>query len=323
MKIRRIFLLLAICYPFHNSPVLIAGGISSPNASMYLGNLKIGQTYSLQQLLGYPFTATYRGKSMNDMRIDLVIPKEPSSDGYEPLPDPNWIKIDRQDFTLDPGQSAETDIKITIPNDEKLLGKKFIAQINPKVGAPKEAGAGLAFGVALLCNLRLEISPRPATPDEERQLKQNLLGSNIEVLISPQRVFLNQLPVGKKIDIKRHYGQSVKILNSSDFRVMVFIDSILPSSKSIFPPEGYTETPDPSWLIPSVRKISIPPNTIKEIPFTIFIPPDRAIGGESIKGKKLYFAVSVRVESKIRSVNNIVRFFVETQPPENDKEPAK
>lgn len=295
--------------------VASAAGLSSPNASMYLGNLKIGQTYSLRQLLGYPFKATYKGRSMVNLTIGVEHPRQVSSDGFEPIPALDWIAIERGEFALDPGQTAETDILIKIPDDPAHLGKKYLVIITPRSGVPRETGAGIAFSTALNCQLRLDVAALPPTPEEIRQLRRMQHGQSAGVAVSPERIFVNEIEPGQKIDVKKIFGDVIKIVNSSDFNVDAFIESADPAKFGLFAPSGYETAPDHKWLVPAKRRIKIQKNRIAEAPVTINIP-----SGSEHAGKHYYFAVAVTVKSPIREVNHLVRFFVDMKKRPDTKE---
>ncbi|MBU0952552.1 MAG: hypothetical protein KKH91_07020 [Elusimicrobia bacterium] len=286
------------------STPLYSAGISSPCGGMYLGNLKIGQSYSLQQCLGYPFSVTYKASSMVELRINLKAPTTTTLDGFEPIPDLNWIKVIKDQFSLDPGQSAETDILITIPNDEKLMGKKYLVNVNPVGSAPQKSGAGLVFGIGLMCKLELTIASKPPTPEEIRQIKKQQLGGVVSVLISPERIFLVDVPTGKKIDLKKDYQEGLKIVNSTDFKLKANISSVDVVKAGMFAPIGYKLASDPNWLKVGKSKITIGKNSIQDIPLYLEIP-------DTQKGEKLYFVIVTEASSKIRNVRYFTKVYVD------------
>jgi hypothetical protein len=208
---------------------------------------------------------------------------------------------------LDPGQTAETDIIIRIPNDERHLGGRYIVRIHPQSTAPRGAGPGLAFSVALLCDLRLEIAPRPPTPEEIRQLRRQKLGGRIEVKVTPERIFLSEIPLGRKVDIRRKFGDSIKIINTSDFHIDASINSLPVEKAGLFPPTGYEEAPDPTWLRVRRNRVRVSRNSVAEIPLTIKIPKDK-----SNLDRNFYFVVAVDVVSEIRNVRHLVKVYAET-----------
>ncbi|OGS20173.1 MAG: hypothetical protein A2252_11020 [Elusimicrobia bacterium RIFOXYA2_FULL_39_19] len=281
-----------------------SAGLSTPCGAMYLGNLKIGQTYSLQQCLGFPFNVTYNGQSMADIKLELQAPTTTSADGFEPIPDLKWVSIQKDNFSLDPGQTAETDALITIPNDEKLMGKKYRILIYPYSGVPKESGPGIAFGVGLKCKLDLEIAAKPPSAQEIMNIRKQQLGGVVSVLVTPERMFLMDFPLGKKVNIKSKYNETIKIVNSSDRKLKITLKSLNVVKDGFFAPAGYKEAENPEWLTFSKSDIIINKNSIKEIPVFINIPEDK-------KGEKWYFIVSVDVNSEIRNVRYYTRIYVE------------
>lgn len=245
--------LIAIFLQVIVSEVVFAGGLSSPNASMYLGNLKIGQTYSLEKSMGMPFRATYKDRAIGGIYIGLQNATTTTADGFEPIPDIGWIKIIKDYFTVDPGEEVKTDILITIPNDEKYLGKKYVLDIRPETTAPRTGRGELVIGAGLLCRLRLEIAAKPPTAEEIRQLKKQALSGEMNVVVSPERIFLTGVPAGEKIDLKKKYNETLKIINSTEYKTNAIIKSVPVKTTGLFVPEGYKEADNPGWL--SIKRI--------------------------------------------------------------------
>lgn len=305
------FLLLIAAVLCLVQPASRAGGLATTTGSMYLGNLKIGQTYSLKQLVGYGFNAQYRGVALVVVNISARRPRNTTSDGFEPIPDETWVDIDRRSFALDSYQTAETDIHVTIPNDEKYLGKKYCVLIVPETSAATVVGGGIALGTALECALRLDIAPKPATPEEIRLLKKQLLGQALQVNISPERVFLTEVPIGRNVDVKQEYGDDIKIVNMSDFECNVEIEQLPASKLGFFPPVGYKEPEKQEWLKLGKKKFKVGANQIGIIPLYVNLPKDKVK-----KNDKLLFTMRVLLSSKIRQVMYTPKVYidVETEP---------
>jgi hypothetical protein len=293
---------------------VFAGGISTTCGSMYLGNLKIGQSYSLKRLLGFPYNATYKGAWLVTMNIYVEKPFKSTSDGFDPIPDAGWVSLERSTFALDPFQVAETDIRIDIPNDEQFLGKKYAVMIIPQTSAAAYAGGGVALGTALECILRLEIAGKPPTPEEIRQLKKQQMGQIMQTSITPERIFITEAPIGRNVDLKTEYGESLRIVNSTDFDCSITMEQLPADVIGVFPQAGYKVPEKQEWLKFGKKKFNISKNQIIEIPMSLNLPKDK-VG----KGEKLYFTTKVLVRSKIRETNYIVKVYVETEslPPEN------
>jgi hypothetical protein len=272
---------------------------------MYLSNLKIGQEYSLKQLLGYPFRVTYKGKYPVDLRIDLIKPSTTTAEGYEPLPDLSWIQLQKTEFSLDPGETAETDIIIKIPNDESLLGKKFHVSISPTTSAPKgDNRAWLAFAVGLVCKLYLSIAPKPPTIEEIRELQKRRLSGYLDVSVSPNRIFIYDLEPNKKYDLTKQFNEVIKIINATSQDVFVETESVLPTSRGIFLTEGQQELPQPELLVVKPKKDKLKPDSVKS--YKLFLDT------KGLELDKTYLAVvKVSLKNERLDVNHYVKVYIE------------
>jgi hypothetical protein len=300
---KHIFFIL--CTSFLLNSYIFSGGLSSPNAAMYLSNLKIGQEYSLKQLLGYPFSVTYKGKYPVDLRIDLIKPSTTTADGYEPIPDLSWIQLQKTEFSLDPGETAETDIIIKIPNDESLLGKKFHVSISPTTSAPKgDNRAWLAFAVGLVCKLYLSIAPKPPTTEEIRELQKKRLSGYLDVSVSPNRIFIYDLEPNKKYDLTKQFNEVIKIINATSQNVFVETESVLPSTRGIFLTDGQQELPKPELLVVKPKKDKLKPDSVKS--YKLFLDT------KGLEPDKTYLAVvKVSLKNERLDVNHYVKVYIE------------
>lgn len=84
-------------------------------------------SFSTKEVANLPLIVVNTGKEPIDLKVELLIPG-PSElkSGFEPIPDLDWIKLEGTDFKgIKPNESATTDVIISIPNEEKFLGKRY------------------------------------------------------------------------------------------------------------------------------------------------------------------------------------------------------
>jgi hypothetical protein len=110
--------------------IAYAMGISTAFGRIKIDNIKTGQTYSMKDDAGMMFEV----RNTSDMEITLKIKvlkplQNELIEGYEPIPDAEWISLEKDLFTLEPEGSISTDIKISIPQDPSYKGKKYQANI--------------------------------------------------------------------------------------------------------------------------------------------------------------------------------------------------
>ncbi|MFQ3675316.1 MAG: hypothetical protein SNJ64_02080 [Endomicrobiia bacterium] len=327
-KIYKNFFLLLIFW-FLLISNIYSGGLSSPCGIMTLGNLKIGQEYSLKQLLGYPYNVTYKGRYPVDLKIELSKPSTTNYEGYEPIPDTSWIQLQKQDFSLDPGQTAETDIFIKIPDDESLLGKKYRVIITPYTGPPKgDPRGGLVFAVSLSCHLQFSIAPKPPTEEEIRQQRKRVLSNYVNFSVSPERIFLYDLKPNKTYNLTKEFGEVIKIINATPQDVKVSFEQIKASSIGIFLPEDTTEIEDLTLLRCVPKKFTLKKDSIKSVNLLLSTKGlENKKSVETVEGesgleegnsgqvsslpKKYFTAVKVNFSNKYTEINNYVKFYIE------------
>jgi len=103
-----------------------AGGLRCSLGEVVLENLKIGQTYSLTTLANLPLTLVNTGDQAVLVKIDPLVPGESElKQGAEPLPSAAWAFASPETLQLEPGESGQTELTISIPDDEKLFGRRF------------------------------------------------------------------------------------------------------------------------------------------------------------------------------------------------------
>lgn len=293
---------------------LHSGGISTPTSSIVLKNLKIGYTYSVQRLTGKSFTVNYNGNKMVDLKILIQKPVQASGE-YEPIPDTNWIKLIKENFEPDQGQSCQTDILITIPDDKKYLGKKYFVNIYPQALPAGKSSGGLVFGLGLLCRLKFEISPELPTIQDIEIYKKMKVDKTLNVKVSPERIFLKKFQTNRKVNIKKEYGHSLKIENLSEFEIKAVVRSVKPEAVGITPPLPFVSTENPLLLIAGrglltknfgrTRTIKIKPGKTKDISLYIKLPEDS-------KNKNIYFLLETEISSEIGTEKHYTKIYIET-----------
>jgi hypothetical protein len=261
------------------APVFAGIGLMTRFADVVLENLKPG-SYNLRVLKNLPYVVTNPG----DLRIDVVVEiLAPNSlmDGYEPIPDPNWIQILPNRFTLDPAQNHFSDIVLNIPDDPAYVGRHFQATIWAHT-----AGVGM---VAAGMNSRLRFSIGTMGPDALQREKKKKAMLTLDFDLKPETLNVIDATVGGEFNLKTERRQSLKLTNRADDPLKVKLTSIK-WDDSFTRPAGYEAAPDPAWLKLKPEVQTIKPLTIGEFVPTLKIPKDPAL-----KGKKFVFLVKAEV----------------------------
>jgi len=105
-----------------------AGGLRCSVGEVVLENLKISKTYSLRTLANLPLTLTNTADHAVTVVLDPLVPGESElRGGAEAIPSAGWVSVAPETLTLFAGQSASADVSILVPDDEKLMGRRFQA----------------------------------------------------------------------------------------------------------------------------------------------------------------------------------------------------
>lgn len=121
---KRILLGWIIAFVF--IPAAFAGGLRTTFGEVLVENLPLGKTYSMEKEAKLPLIISNTSSQEVDLEIEVLLPQEDElKEGFEPIPDIDWIEIKEKEFVVEPDESARTDIVISLPDDEKYLGKRY------------------------------------------------------------------------------------------------------------------------------------------------------------------------------------------------------
>ena len=283
-KTRGILALVIAAFLSNNAGASI--GMRTPFGEVAVKNLQIGLTYSLDKLINLPLRIINEGDKPIDIESQVIqVPKGGLKKGFERTPDINWVKLSKHHFTVAPLHEAVTDVIISIPNDPKLLGRKFQVDIwSHSTGKHGIYQTGLESRLLLFVN---------STPPTEAQLKKKFVNhklSNLNFDLFPSAGIAKDVPLGKDFDLMKERHLSIKIVNPNDQKLNFQIRSIANWEVQLPLPPGVQDAPDPKWVRPAKEVISIAPNSIKETPLIVHIPdlPE-------YRGKAFFFVISADI----------------------------
>lgn len=305
---------LGVAVLFAAAPAMAGrSGMRTKFGQVRVRGLKIGQTYSLNKLLRLPLRLINTGDYTVDLSIELLPISSATAAGYEPIPDNSWIKLEKTQFTVTPGHEAISDIDITIPNDTKLLGKRFEAHIWSKSWSKETA-----YGAGVESTLLIEVA---STPPSEEELKQKFVDralTNLDFTLFPSEGVAMDVPLGVDFDLKKERKLSIKLVNPNDSTLHFRIRSE-PSWESLIPvPPGFEDPPSFGWVRPSMDTVTMEGNSIKDIALLVNIPD-----WDRYRGKAYFFAIAVEVLEQEIPARVFYKLYVKTrsgnQPGKSDK----
>lgn len=245
-------------------------GLSANLGDVVLEGAKPGRSYNLREANGVALRIQNTGDAAARIVTEVTLPKpERVKEGYEPLPDPSWVRVLPERYELPPGGVAFVDVILDIPDDPALAGRHF--QFN--LWTRQDTRAFLAAG--LETRVRLSIGKGPETLEKEKRLKQ-MATFNFDLW--PQTLYVVGARAGAAYDVKAREKKSLRVINKAEEPLHLALKSgPWPGGSPL--PEGYEAAPDPSWLLVRRSSLSLEGLTIADVPLELAIPAGYGHGG--------------------------------------------
>ena len=284
------------CIPILLSIILTAipvygAGISTLDVSVDIGQINRGATYSMFERTGHPFRVNYDGTRMLNIAVSAEKPAA-GNDGYEPIHDPSWIKIIKGSFTLAPGEEAQTDVLVKIPED--CAPGKYYAYLYPRQAENSIGGAGgssIAVGVGLLCKLKFDVK----NAGNVVTIGAGYPGNEWSVSMSPDIIYLKPSTA----------PASISIVNSSIYPMIINLKSINPAEAGMKAPtqQNAAIQGDIKYYkrLKVKKSISVAPESKTELPVAVKLPANTVPGS-------YFFMVKAEITKK-GGKTKIARYF--------------
>jgi hypothetical protein len=215
--------------------------------------------------------------------MDVLVPDEVElKHQARPVPDLSWIALSCDTFILDAGQEAVSDIMISIPDDERYLGKRYQFVIWSHTVPSMEGGMFLATGlksriIFTTDTVRAEAEPETAHPS-----------GSVAFSVQPNEIRLDAVPVGIRYDVLRANGTALVVHNptAKELVLRLYSKTVDGSLATLEP--GWEDTPDAGYLTFDENQIMVPPQAELAVKFYINIPQEA-----QLQGKRLMFLIHV------------------------------
>ncbi len=269
---KKTLLLLTIALLGASVPAWGKVGLAARFGEVILEGVEIGRTYNLREKARIPFGIENRGDADTEVHIEfLAPPSKEVVEGYEVIPDPTWLKALPGRMQITAHTIGFFDLLLTIPDDPTLVGKHF--QVNIRA---QNSPTGL-LGVAVENRLRFSIGPGPESLAAEKKRKKM---SQLDFDVSPQVLYLKDIPVGKSYDVRNEQKKAIRIANFGQDVLEMQLGSV-EWEKRLHMPEGYEPIPNPEWVVFKSSNVKVDGEAIEQTRMIIKIPDE-----PQYKGKK-------------------------------------
>lgn len=251
-------------------------GLSARFGDVILESAQTGRTYNLREAARVPFGVENRGDAQTEVVVEFEKPrKDRLAEGYEPIPDPSWLKALPDRLTLGPKAVGFFDLLLTIPDDPALTGRHFQVTVKAK-------GGGGLFGVAVENRVRISIGPGPESLKAEKKKAMQQLDFDV----TPRELYLTGVPVGKAWDARKQAKKSIRIANYAPDALSIRLEVAAWDSRFQIP-EGYEPIPDPGWIRLKPSTVTVGAEEIGQASVIVTVPDE-----EKHKGRK--YAAMIR-----------------------------
>jgi hypothetical protein len=285
-----------------------AGGIRTDFGNVTVENIGIGKTYNLRDLAGIPFKVTNTGASTVDLLISPEIPtmdqirENAKGAGFLPIPSKDWINPIQRNFLVPSGESAYTDLIITIPNDPSLYGKKFQGSIFSRTNTP-----GI-LNVGIWSHLFFIFVPNPEEQAKIEKSRQKGIVEGLEYTLLPDKIFLESCPIGKTVDVRKTVKRTIMIANSGTVTAKLKSAVVALKDTPLSVQTGY-EPGNPAWLKIREPNFEIEPSDFHDPGLSVVLPND-----PTLRGKKLMFVFKIDpAEKNVTGVTFYGKVYVEVE----------
>ncbi|MBI3012122.1 MAG: hypothetical protein HYY63_00675 [Elusimicrobia bacterium] len=243
--------------------------LSGSMGELLIRNLQPGTTVQLTPLMRLPWRIQYEGKEAIQLILRPAVPDgvEEMKTGYEVIPDLSWVRLSPALFDLEKSSTVASDVSISIPNDDSLLGKKFVVYLWAQTAAKK---AGVSTGLGVKGRLLLTIAP------ERKKISDSLntARSYMEFKLRPETVLLQGIQPGKKIALNKVLKKKFVVENFGSETMKFSVNRISGDSLGMNPTQGMEWGPRETVCRVQPAALKIKPGKKKHFTVTIQIPDE-------------------------------------------------
>jgi hypothetical protein len=267
-----------------------AGGLSTQLGEVVVENLQIGQTYNLKELANLSLIVTNTCDHAVDLRMDVLSPDSSElRQGAEPIPDTGWVRLSRNLFELEANEKAVSEIILSIPDDERQLGKKYQVTIWSHTLGGEGSGMFLAYGLK---------SRLIFTTDSVKATREEVItasDASVNFALKPEEIHLEGVEPGKVYDVDKRAGLVLQITNPSQREQTFELHSLTVSNSVVSLTREYRDAPDASYLKFSESRFVLSPGAAKTVKMYLEFPPDEEYSGQ----KYMFIIHAVSVDQKV------------------------
>ncbi len=235
-----------------------------------------------------------------DVEMRLEKPRDAElKDGYEPLPDPSWVRLTAPRRVLKAGGAGGGEAVVAVPAGEDRRGKRWQVQWVSAGKSPE----------GLRLELRSSLLLKTAGPPGPRRAPSGPGEREAPFAVLPQSGRASDVALGRTVDLRREHGVALKLSNLGS-RKEKFKIAVVESPPEELLAEESPPGPDPAFLRLSASTLEVEPGKMAEAGLALNVPDQ-----SRYRSRRWLFVVSVEpLEAAGRKT--FYRLFVTTRKEE-------
>lgn len=273
---------------------IFALGISTDFNNIYIENLKIGSEYNLTKISNFPVRVKNDSDDVVKIIVKPVFPQEGRvKEGFEIIPSTSWITFSKTELEVGSQEYAVTDLIISIPDDENLLGKKYQVNIGAYITEVKSKSGFLTIMPGIEGRFFFSIAPV--------KIKEKIDSVDLSFEAVPKEIF-------SVLKSSFQFIGNVEIKNFSKKMCKYEIKQVSVDEGGMSLKEGYEKLPSGFKIIITKQKFKIKKG--KSATFGVYVELKSDISG-NYSGKKFMSVIEVKTLGKGVTGQRFVKLFLE------------
>jgi len=266
-----------------------------------LSNMQPGMVYSLKENREVSFTVVNNAEEQRNIEVRIAPPRESQlREGYESVPDVSWVTVYPSFFSLEPGESMDCDLIISIPHEERYQDRHFQAMIVTESAGRPGGAHGVSINFSLVNRIRFSTGRRPEAIVAE--YRDRIL-SALEMEMMPMSLFVrDKVPVGRPVVFDGIGFPTGQVINRSREDYLIEFE-LARSPRDYGITSGYSVLPSDVDIEILTEKLKAGARTINDVELKLTIPDKDEYRSEKfvmvIVGQVKGFDIPIEVFSRI------------------------
>jgi len=238
-------------------------GLRVEPGGMMVQYVPLGITYDFYESVGIPLVIYNRDASPHTYILSADKPSTVAArkwlKGYSEIPDPSWMWFEKDEVTIEAQGKTEVKMYLKIPDEEKYYNQHWSVAL----GVKGKAEPGQMLALAAYPRVQIETLSK----EDVNERPDGAIG------FVPSTLLVEDLVLGKKEELKLKIYNNDTNCHIYKIRSEVFPKD--PTKELIHTSPTYSWIPEPNWVKPDTRRVTIDGQESLELTVRVEVPKDK------------------------------------------------